>query len=477
MNRNELAKGVHWVGGIDWNVRDFHGYSTLRGTTYNAFLIIDEKVTLIDTVKHSHLEDLLRHVSAIIDPEEIDYLVLNHVEMDHSGSLPAVMEIINPEKLICSPMGYKTILSHFYRDDWPYEIVTSGTEICLGKRTLQFMETRMLHWPDSMFSYLKEDGILFSSDAFGQHYATSERFDDEVILSEVWQESAKYYANILYLFSPLVIKLLKSLNELNLNITMIAPDHGVIWRTHHEKILEQYQKWSTGECREKALVIYETMWHSTETMAKAIASGIEEEDVATELINLKFHHRSDILAKILNAKAVILGSPTLNNGLLPEMAGFLMYMRGLKPINKIGAAFGSYGWSGESVKLLTSALIDMKIELIEDGILHKYVPDSATLKECNAMGHRIGKAIKAAPKEPAGGVVSSQTRGLLKKYTRLYYRYKYRSLTSVAFLRTVFSNMIHPEADSADFETLFQHNLQILIITKSCTIQVKQCKK
>lgn len=394
MNSTELAKGIYWVGAVDWDVRDFHGYSTYRGTTYNAFLIIDEKVTLFDTVKRSHMDDLLRHIRAIIDPEKIDYLVVNHVEMDHSGSLPELIDIIKPEKVICSPMGHRAILDHFHQNNWPFEIVKSGDEISLGKRTIQFLETRMLHWPDSMFSFIKEDGILFSSDAFGQHYATSARFDDQVPMSEVMQESAKYYANILYLFSPLVKKLLQAVADLNLDIKMIAPDHGVIWRTHQDQILQAYHRWSAGECSERALVIYDTMWHSTEMMAKSIATGLEETGVATELINLKFHHRSDIMTKVLDSKAVIVGSPTLNNGLMPNMAGFLMYMRGLKPLDKIGATFGSYGWSGESVKLLNAALEEMKIELIEDGLKHKYVPTAEILDECIAMGHRIGKAIK-----------------------------------------------------------------------------------
>ena len=396
MHNIELAKGIYWVGAVDWDVRDFHGYSTYRGTTYNAFLIIDDKVTLFDTVKRSHLDDLLTHIRAIIDPARIDYLVVNHVEMDHSGSLPELMDIIKPEKLICSPMGHKAILDHFHRQDWPYEIVKTGSELSIGKRTIQFLETRMLHWPDSMFSFIKEDGILFSSDAFGQHYATCERFDDQVPLSEVMEESAKYYANILYLYSPLVKKLLKSVAELNLDIRMIAPDHGVIWRSNMGAILDAYRKWSDGECREKALVIYETMWHSTEEMARFIAKGLEETGVSTELINLKVHHRSDIMTKVLTAKAIIVGSPTLNNGLLPNMAGFLMYMRGLKPINKIGASFGSYGWSGESLKLLNTSLEEMKINLIEEGIRHKYVPDNEVLAECAAMGRRIGEAVKAA---------------------------------------------------------------------------------
>ena len=394
MSNTELAKGVYWVGAIDWDIRDMHGYSTYRGTTYNAFLIIDEKITLIDTVKRPYLDDLLRHIRAIIDPEKIDYLIVNHVEMDHSGALPEMMELIKPEKLFCSPMGHKALLDHFHREDWPYEIVKSGSELSLGKRTLQFIETRMLHWPDSMFSYLKEDGILFSSDAFGQLYATSERFDDEVPLSEVMEESAKYYANILYLFSPLVQKLLKSVADLNLDIKMVAPDHGIIWRTNIETILTAYQNWSGGVCSEKALVIYDTMWHSTEKMAKAVAAGIEESGVSCELINLRYNHHSDVMTKVLAAKAIVIGSPTLNNGILPRVAGFLMYMRGLKPLNKIGAAFGSYGWSGESLKLLNTALEEMNVTLVDEGHRHKYVPDGDCLEACSAIGKRLGEAVK-----------------------------------------------------------------------------------
>ncbi len=393
MSNTELAKGIYWVGAIDWDVRDFHGYSTYKGTTYNAFLIVDKKVTLFDTVKRSHLDELLQNIRAIIDPAKIDYLVMNHVELDHSGSLPEMMDIIKPKKLFCSPMGQKAILEHFHREDWPYEVVKSGSEISLGKRTVQFLETRMLHWPDSMFSFIKEDGILFSSDAFGQHYASSERYDDEVDLSEVLHESAKYYANILYLYSPLIRKLLAQVNELNLNIKMIAPDHGVIWRTNPSKILEAYDKWSRNESAKKALIIYDSMWHSTEKMAHAIGAGLKEAGVSTSMINLKVHHRSDVMTQVLGAKAVIIGSSTLNNGLLPRMAGFLMYMRGLKPTNKFGAAFGSFGWSGEAVGLINTALEDMKIEVIEDGLRLKYVPDAHQLEACVEMGRRIGKRV------------------------------------------------------------------------------------
>lgn len=393
MSNNELAKGIYSVGAVDWDVRDFHGYSTYKGTTYNAFLVVDEKITLLDTVKRSHLSELLRNIRAIIDPEKIDYIVVNHVEMDHSGSLPEMMDIIKPEKLICSPMGKKAIIDHFHREDWPYSVVKTGSEISLGKRTLQFIETRMLHWPDSMFSYLKEDGILFSSDAFGQHYATSELFDDEVDISEVMHESAKYYANILYLYAPLIRKLLKSVSEMNLDIKMIAPDHGIIWRSHQNKILEAYDKWSRNECEKKVLVIYDSMWHSTESMAHAIGAGLKETGINTSMVNLKVHHRSDVMTQVLGAKAIVLGSSTLNNGLLPRMAGFLMYMRGLKPANKLGASFGSFGWSGEAVALMNTSLEDMKIELIEEGLRFKYVPDDAKLEECIEMGRRIGKRV------------------------------------------------------------------------------------
>lgn len=394
MSKTELAKGIYWVGAIDWDVRDFHGYSTYKGTTYNAFLIVDKKVTLVDTVKRSHIGELMNNIRAIIDPAKIDYLIINHVEMDHSGSLPEIMDTIKPEKLFCSPMGQKAIVAHFHREDWPYEVVKSGSEISLGKKTIQFLETRMLHWPDSMFSYLKEDGILFSSDAFGQHYATSERFDDEVDISKVMEESGKYYANILYLFAPLIRKLLKSVGEMNLDIKMIAPDHGVIWRTHQDKILSAYDKWSRNESDKKALVIYDSMWHSTEKMAHAICSGLQDEGISTNMVNLKYHHRSDVMTQVLGARAIILGSSTLNNGLLPQMAGFLMYMRGLKPTNKIGASFGSFGWSGEAVSLMNEALTDMKIDVIEDGLKLKYVPNEEHLKECVEMGQRIGKKIE-----------------------------------------------------------------------------------
>ncbi|MBW1750612.1 MAG: flavodoxin domain-containing protein [Deltaproteobacteria bacterium] len=389
----ELSKNVYWVGAVDWLTRDFHGYSTNRGTTYNAYLIIDEKVTLIDTVKAGYRSDLMHRIRNIIDPKKIDYLVVNHVEMDHSGSLPEVMKAIEPEKVICSKMGHKALLKHFHQEDWPYHIVTPGEEMSLGEKTLNFLETRMLHWPDSMFTYIKEDQILFSSDAFGEHLATSERFDDEVNQDVLMFEATKYYANILTLYSPLVKKLIAKVAEMELPIKMIAPDHGVIWRSNPGKIIDAYSRWCVHEGKGNALIIYDTMWHSTEMMAHAVADGLQDKGIGYKLLNLQVNHRSDVMSDVLEASAIILGCPTLNNGLLPRMAGFLMYMRGLRPTNKIGAAFGSYGWSGESVKLMNKSMLEMKFNMVHEGLKVQYVPEHTHLKECVELGKTVGQAL------------------------------------------------------------------------------------
>jgi len=394
LNSVKIKDNIYWVGAIDWNVRDFHGYSTDRGTTYNAFLIIDEKVTLIDTVKSSLKADFLNRLAEIIDPEKIDYIVVNHVEMDHSGILPEMVELIKPEKVICSKMGQKALVEHFHQPDWPYEIAEPGKDISLGEKTLSFIETRMLHWPDSMFTYLKEDKMLFSSDAFGQHLATSERFDDEVDQAILIEELTKYYANILTLYSPKVKKLIETVKEIGLEVDMIAPDHGVIWRSNPGMPLEYYEKWSNNIGDGRALVIYDTMWHSTEKMAKEVVAGLQDEGVSVKLLNLRYHHRSDVMREVLNASAVVLGCPTLNNGLLPRMAGFLMYMKGLRPANKIGAAFGSFGWSGEAVKQLNGAMEEMKFDIVDPGFRVKYVPEKPDLQKCTELGRTVGKKIK-----------------------------------------------------------------------------------
>jgi flavorubredoxin len=394
MKLNEILKDIYWVGALDWNIRDFHGYTTYKGTTYNAFLVMDEKVTLFDTVKKNFKSDLVHRIHGITDPANIDYVVINHVEMDHSSCLPEIIDIAKPEKIICSSMGKQAMIEHYHREDWPYEVVETGQSISLGRRTVQFLETRMLHWPDSMISYLKEDRLVISSDAFGQHWVTSERFDDEVDQAELFAHAAKYFANILLPYAPLVRRKIQQIQELGLQIDMIAPDHGIIWRSDPGRIIEAYDTWSQQEPKQKALIIYDTMWHSTEMMARAVAEGLAREDIPFKVFDLKANHRSDVMTEVLDAGALLFGSSTLNNGMLPTLADMLHYMQGLRPQNKIGAGFGSYGWSGEAVKLINEALEEMKIEVVDPGLRVKYVPDHDKLRKCVELGSRIGKTLK-----------------------------------------------------------------------------------
>ncbi len=388
----KIAKDIYDVGVNDWNIRDFHGYTTNLGTSYNAFLILDKKTVLIDTVKAEFADQLIDNISKIIDPKKIDYVISNHTEMDHSGSLPRVMHKVGEEKpLFCSKMGQKNLSRHF-KQNWNYRPVENGEELSLGSRTITFLETRMLHWPDSMFSYLKEDKILFSSDAFGQHYAGMEKFDD-LIGEAIMPHAKKYFANILLLYSPLILKLVEHVTNLKLEFNMICPDHGILWRKDPGKIINAYVKWSRQEAKNKAVVIYDTMWHSTEKMAEAIVAGLSEQGIEARPMHLRKYNRSDIMTEVLDAKAVIVGSPTLNNGLFPTVSDFLTYMKGLKPKNKIGAAFGSYGWSGESVNLIKNELESMNIEIIDPGLKVQYVPDNQSLEACIELGKKIGKAI------------------------------------------------------------------------------------
>ncbi|OKY75691.1 MAG: MBL fold metallo-hydrolase [Desulfobulbaceae bacterium DB1] len=395
MGALEVKDKIFWVGAVDWNIRDFHGYSTYKGTTYNSFLAMDEKIALFDTVKKPFKNELLHRINKLTDPTKIDYIIVNHVEMDHSGCLPEIVELVKPKKIFCSPMGEKAIQSHFHPKDWPLEVVKSGDTLSLGKKTVHFLETRMLHWPDSMFSYIPEDKLLISSDAFGQHWSTSERFDDEVGQEELMAHAAKYYANILMIFSPNVQKLLQSVKEMNLDIDMIAPDHGLIWRKNPGQILEAYEKWSNYHAEKKVVMVYDTMWHSTEKMAKAICQGLMEEGVSVKLMDLKVNHRSDVVTEILDAKGVLFGSPTLNNGMLPTMADLLTYLKGLRPKRKVGAAFGSFGWSGEAVKHINGYLEEMGIDIIDPGIKVKNVPTHEDFQQCFDLGIKVAQAVKA----------------------------------------------------------------------------------
>ena len=388
----KLNEDVYWVGAVDWNIRNFHGYSTHRGTTYNAFLIVDEKIALIDTVKAPFFPEMLRRVKEIVDPEKIDYVVSNHVEMDHSGSLPMMMkEAKNAQLITTEKFGEGGLKKHFGLD-CPMVPVKEGSQLDLGKRKLIFVPTPMLHWPDSMVTYSPVDEILFSSDAFGQHLATSQRFDDEVDMAVIMQEAAKYYANILMPFGHLIPPAVEKLGKLS--IKTIAPDHGVIWRSDPGKIISAYAGWSGWKTKNKALIIYDTMWHSTEQMACAIEHGLVAEGVEVKSYNLTASDKSDVITDVLDAKALIIGSPTLNNGMFPSVAQFLCYLKGLKPKDKKGAVFGSFGWGGGATKAVTQEMEVMGIELVEPELGIKWVPEQSELDQCVDFGKRIASKIK-----------------------------------------------------------------------------------
>ncbi|PIE70958.1 MAG: MBL fold metallo-hydrolase [Deltaproteobacteria bacterium] len=394
----EIAPGIYNVGVKDWNIRDFHGYSTHEGSTYNAFLIVDEKVVLIDTVKDAFTGELIDNISQIIDPKKIDFVISNHTEMDHTGALTHIMHRIGKDKPVyCSKMGEKNLKDHF-GDTLNYQPVDPASEMSLGKRTLQFIETRMLHWPDSMFTYVKEDKILISSDAFGQHYAGPENFDDE-IGDDIMPHAEKYFANILLPFTDRIEKLIESITEMGLEINMICPDHGITWRKDPARIINAYAEWSKQAGKNRVIVIYDTMWHSTEKMANAIVTGILEEGVDAKPMHCRKWDRSEIMTQVMGARGVVIGSPTLNNNIFPALADIITYMKGLRPKNKLAAAFGSYGWSGEAVKDINAEFEKMKFDIIDQGLRIKYVPEKDNLEDCVAYGRKIAKAIKGELQE------------------------------------------------------------------------------
>lgn len=394
MNKaRQIKKDIYWVGAIDWNLRDFHGYSTEKGSTYNAYLLLDEKITLFDTVKAPFCDEMFDRISNIVDPSKIKYIVVNHVEMDHTGSLPVAIERIKPEKIICSAKGKEALLAHFHRPDWPYHVAKTGDVVNLGKRNINFVETPMLHWPDSMLSYIPEEKLLISNDIFGQHWATSERFDVEVDHSELMHQAAKYYANIIMPYSPLVQKLLKTVADMKLDIDMIAPDHGLIWTQKLGDIIKAYFEWSTPKLEKKAVIFYDTMWKSTEKMCAQVAEGLISKGVDVKVMKLDESHRSDIITEILTAKAVVVGSSTINNEMLPRVCDMLCYMKGLKPTGRIGAAVGSYGWGQVVVKKLNTELEAAGIKVIDDGINIKYVPTSEDLEKCFKLGTKIAEGL------------------------------------------------------------------------------------
>ncbi|QJA06803.1 MBL fold metallo-hydrolase [Thermosulfurimonas marina] len=397
MGAVKIKEGLYWVGAVDWNVRNFHGYTTHRGTTYNAYLLVDEKVVLFDTVKLHFFDQFMEHIREVLgDPRKIDYLVINHIEPDHGGAIARTVEAIQPEKIFCTRNGRLGMIGYFHREDWPFVEVKTGDSLKVGRRTIQFVETPMVHWPDSMVSYIPEEKVLISQDAFGEHYATSTRFDDDVDFCELFQEVAKYYANIVLPFSPQVQKVLQTVKDLKLEIEMICPDHGVIWRRHVKEILEAYDRWSRYEAEPRVLVIYDTMWHSTEKMAWALYEGAVSEGVEAEFFRLSVTDTTELMTEVMRAKGLAFGSSTLNNGLLPTVAGFTTYMKGLRPRNKLGLAFGSYGWSGEAVKHLNKVFEETKTEIVHEGFRVKYAPTEEDLARCRELGRLLAQKVKEA---------------------------------------------------------------------------------
>lgn len=394
MNAVEILKGVHWVGAVDWDRRNFHGYSlSPQGTTYNAFLLQDRKITLVDTVAREFAGAMLENIAQVA--QRVDYIVVNHVEPDHAGALATAVEVLKPEKIFCSPMGEKVIKEYFDTAGWPLTVVKTGDTLSIGARELVFVETRMLHWPDSMMTYVPADKLLISQDAFGQNYATVERFADQVDQAELFNQAARYYANIVLPYSPVTLKVLEQVGKLNWQIETIAPDHGLIWRGEGVgKIIQTYLDYARQAPTNRAVILFDTMWHSTECMAEAIGEGLAAEGVSVRIMSLKANHHSDAMTEVFGAGAVLVGSPTHNNGILPLVAAMLTYMKGLRPQNKIGAAFGSFGWSGESVKIIGDALAGMGFEMV-DGLKVKNAPKKEHLAACTELGRAVGKALKA----------------------------------------------------------------------------------
>ncbi len=377
----ELKEGIYWVGAADDNVRDFHGYHTPRGTTYNAYLIADDKLTLVDTVKKGFGGDLLHHVASIADPAGIENLIVNHVEMDHSGSVPEVLAAAPRAKIYCTPKGKEGLLKHYGIRDREFHLVKTGDRLSLGHKTLLFVAAPMIHWPDSMFTYCIEDKVLLPNDAFGQHLSHPLRFADEIGEDDCLEEAAKYYANILMPLSDIIAKKLEEFAALQLPVEVIGPSHGAIWRKNPMRVIEAYGRWTKRQTLPKVVIVYDTMWESTGKMAGRLAEEIAVPGVEVKLYNLRKGDHSQIVRDVLDARVLLLGSPTLNNDMFWTMGGFLAYLRGLKPKNKKAGIFGSYGWAEGASRRIAGEVEAMGLELIGPPFEVQYVPSQEELSK------------------------------------------------------------------------------------------------
>ena len=395
--KKQIKNNVSWVGKVDWELLRFHGddYSTHKGSTYNSYLIEEEKTVLIDTVWMPFAEEFIANLQKEIDLNKIDYIVVNHGEVDHSGSLPALMKLIPDKPIYCTANAVKSLKGQ-YHQDWNFHVIKTGDKLDLGNgKELIFVEMSMLHWPDSMASYLTGDNILFSNDAFGQHYATEKLFNDLVDQCELFNECIKYYANIITPFSAILRKKLAEVLSLNLQIDIIATSHGVIWRDNPMQIVEKYAKWADDYQENQISVIYDTMWNGTKELAERIAEGIglADKDVTVKLFNLAKNDDNDVITEVFKSKTVVVGSPTVGNSVLHSVAGFMHLMKGLKFKNKKAAAFGCYGWSGEGTKFILDSMKNAGFELIdEEGLRNQWNPSESIKEEAVRFGMKIAKA-------------------------------------------------------------------------------------
>jgi anaerobic nitric oxide reductase flavorubredoxin len=392
----KIKNNVYWVGKIDWELRKFHGdeYSTHRGSSYNSYLIQEEKTVLIDTVWAPFAKEYVDNLAKEINMQRIDFVIANHAENDHSGALPELMRRIPDTPIYCTANGVKSLKGH-YHQDWNFQVVKTGDRLSLGSKELIFVEAPMLHWPDSMFCYLTEDNILFSNDAFGQHYASEYLFNDLVDQNELFVEALKCYANILTPFSPLVEKKIKEFVALNLPLDIICTSHGVIWRDKPAQIIEKYLQWTQEYKEDQVTIVYDTMWNGTRIMAEHIANGISDADskVNVKLFNSSKTDKNDIIAEVFKSKAILFGSPTINKGILTSVAGLLEGIRGLSFKKKKAAAFGCYGWSGESVKILNQSLEEAGFAVIDDGLKVLWNPTAENKQKCFEYGKKLADGL------------------------------------------------------------------------------------
>lgn len=393
-----LHENIDWVGAIDWNVRDFHGYDTERGSSYNAYLVRDEKTALIDTVKAPFAAELLRNVAALCELSQVDYIVCNHAELDHAGALPEVLKAMPRATLVCDKKCVAALGNHFDTSGWKIQTIADGDTLSLGRRTLRFVATPMVHWPESMFTYVPEEKLLFSMDAFGQHYASGVRFDDEADLPTVMREAKTYYANIVMPYGKPVLQCLDKLA--GVEIATIAPSHGLIWRRHVAEIVAAYRDWASHRCKPKVLVVYDTMWQSTETMAQAILEGAARPGVNASLIHVRRSNLTKIATEMLDAAAVAVGSPTLNRRMMPMIAAMLCYLDGLRPLGKAAVAFGSYGWGRGGPEDINEALQRMKWDVLREPLRAQWRPTPEVLDECRRIGRELAdRALNPPPLE------------------------------------------------------------------------------